>query len=60
MSAFSLGGKTKIIFSKMGLLLLIGILSLAIFGACAQKASSVNANHQPTTAVTTSAVLTTL
>lgn len=49
MSTFSLGGKMKLLFSKTGLLLLIGVISLAIFGSCAQK-SDVDANIKITTA----------
>jgi len=58
MSTFSLGGKTKILFSKLGLLLFIVVLLLAIFGACAQKITG--DENKATTAKASSTGLTSL
>jgi len=51
MSTFSLGGKTKILFSKIGLLLFLVVISLAIIGACVQKPAA--GNTKQTTAAAT-------
>ena len=40
MSAFSLGGKTKILFSKIGVFLLACVIVMAVFGACSKKSGS--------------------
>jgi hypothetical protein len=59
MSTFSLGGKTKIIFSKTGLFILIVLISLAVFGACSKNAGSQD-NTKATTAKPSSSGLTSL